>query len=180
MATRKTRWFKSTSFGDGDRSLKQQLTGIDPAIFADKTVLDIGCAEGLITKWVLQQGARSAHGMEIVPEHVDIARRLCSGLPATFEVGDLNVWESKITYDIVLALAVIHKCNDPSAVCERIAGYAKELIIVRNPPVHATSIIDWRSGFKPHDLKKILEGKGWRLDKIVDGPNKEPTSYWVK
>ena len=43
-------WF-STKGRLGDRTLKQQLMGLDP-LFAEckgKTVLDVGCAEGLIS-----------------------------------------------------------------------------------------------------------------------------------
>ena len=78
-----------------------------------KTVLDVGCAEGLISIRVgwsrRDRGAR----VEIVPEHVKVANKLRGDLPVTFEVGDANVWQPRRSYDIVIALALLQKVRNP-------------------------------------------------------------------
>jgi 2-polyprenyl-3-methyl-5-hydroxy-6-metoxy-1,4-benzoquinol methylase len=69
-------WF-TTAERPGDRTLDQQLCGLDGLQHecAGKTVLDVGCAEGLISHYLARLGARSVYGIEIVPGHVDMANR---------------------------------------------------------------------------------------------------------
>jgi len=97
-------WF-STPGRPGDRTLDQQLNGRLFMEARGKTVLDVGCAEGLISIELAKAGAIAVHGVEIVPEHVKVANKLRGDLPITFEVGDANVWQPKRNYDIVIALA---------------------------------------------------------------------------
>ena len=108
-------WF-STPGRPGDRTLDQQLNGLD-RLFMEargKTVLDVGCAEGLISIELAKAGAIAVHGVEIVPEHVKVANKLRGDLPVTFEVGDANVWQPRRSYDIVIALALLQKVSPPS------------------------------------------------------------------
>lgn len=157
-------WF-STPGRPGDRTLGDQLKGLDwlLANCAHKTVLDIGCAEGLISIEIARRGALAVHGVEIVPDHVEVANRLRGGLPITFEVGDANTWRPRRAYDIVIALALLHKTKNPTTVCAALAEAAREAVVLRLPPDHAPTIIDPRSKNEPHHIGDTMGRAGFRL-----------------
>jgi len=157
-------WFH-TNGRPGDRTLKQQMTGLDQ-LFAEckgKTVLDVGCAEGLISIELAKAGATAVHGIEVVAQHVDVGNKLRGDLPVTFEVQDANTWTPKRDYDIVIALALLQKLKDPSAACARLAACCLDLMVLRLPPDTAPTIIDDRSGRVPHHVHRVMELSGFDL-----------------
>jgi 2-polyprenyl-6-hydroxyphenyl methylase/3-demethylubiquinone-9 3-methyltransferase len=52
-------------------------------------VLDAGCGPGICSEILARRGA-TVVGIDVTPEMVDLARRRCAGLPATFTVDDLT------------------------------------------------------------------------------------------
>lgn len=179
---KKEGWFH-TKGRVGDRTLTQQLMGLD-LLFESckgKTVLDIGCAEGLISIELAKRGALAVHGVEIVPGHVDVGNKLRKGLPVTLEVGDANEWKPKRDYDIVIMLALLHKLKDPTAGCVRFAARAREMVVLRLPPLHAPTIIDERSGFEPHNVAMPMAALGFELvHEARDGPFDEWLGYYKR
>jgi 2-polyprenyl-3-methyl-5-hydroxy-6-metoxy-1,4-benzoquinol methylase len=166
----------------GDRNLKDQLKGLG-WLFANckgKSVLDVGCAEGLISIELAQRGAAAVHGVEIVPEHVAEGNKLRGDLPVTFEVGDANVWRPKRAYDIVIALALLHKTRNPTAVCAALSECAREAVVLRLPPAHAPTIIDERSKNEPHYIGSIMARAGFVLkESSFDGHFGEWVGVWT-
>lgn len=83
-----------------------------------KRVLDLGAAEGLISREFLKHGASLVHGFEIDEGRVSFARQLCAPFGnATFRIANLANWDSFIrsqaeglqdSYDIVLYLGIQH------------------------------------------------------------------------
>lgn len=146
--------------------MAQQIKGLDAIDFVGKTVLELASAEGLMSKWMIERGAKSVDGLEIVADHVKEAWRQTSGLPCGFNVMDLNTlslpsWGTR-EYDIVMALAILHKLKQPSEIVQHYARFAKELIVVRLPPKHKPWIIvDERSGNVPHNITGALWRVGW-------------------
>lgn len=176
----KRRWFHVGNDA-GDRSLDQQLVGLARLfdVCKGRSVLDLGCAEGLISMELVKAGATAAHGIEVVPEHVTLGRKLVGDLPVTLECADLNTWRPKASYDIVIALALLHKLKDPSAGCAAFCEAAKDLMVIRTPPkVDPWVIVDQRSGRKPHDIGKVLAGNGFKLKLQVEGTFGEVIGYW--
>lgn len=174
-------WF-STPGRPGDRTLDQQLKGLD-LLFAKvqhKTVLDLGCAEGLISMELARAGALAVHGVEIVPEHVAVAKKLQGSAPICFEVGDANTWKPTRQYDIVIALALLHKLRDPTEACYRLCGAAKHLVVLRLPPLHAPTIVDPRSGNNPHHIGRVMEKQGFELEFTARGHLDEWVGYYVR
>ena len=157
-------WF-SIPGRPGDRTLDDQLKGLDWLLdnCLHKTVLDIGCAEGLISIELARRGALAVHGVEIVPEHVEVANKLRGGLPITFEVGDANTWRPRRAYDIVIALALLHKLKNPTAAATAFAEAARSAVVLRLSPEHAPTIIDPRSKNEPHHIGVTMERAGLRL-----------------
>jgi SAM-dependent methyltransferase len=78
-----------------------------------RTVLDLGCAEGLMTEKFLAAGARHVAAFDIKPKRIATARRLMPTPRARFAVADLSDWnafershELLAGYDIVLFLGI--------------------------------------------------------------------------
>lgn len=168
---------------DGDRSLEQQMTGLERLLaeVPGKTVLDAGCAEGLISIELARHGAAHCRGFEIVAGHVEVAQELAaeSDVPCTFEVANLNHHDlgECDEADIVLMLAILHKLRDPSKVCANLAGKAKELCVIRLPP-SGPVIVDDRSSHVPHDIAEVMVAAGFRLEAVEVGPNSEWLGYF--
>ena len=165
----------------GDRTLDQQMIGLS-RLFEQapgKTVLDAGCAEGLIAIELVRHGARSCHGLEIVPGHVEVARSLAGDLPCTFEVANLNEHDigQSAQADIVLMLAILHKLRDPSKVCSALAAKSMELCVIRLPP-SGPVIVDDRSNRVPHDIAEVMFQAGFELESVDVGPLREWVGYF--
>lgn len=162
----------------GDRTIEQQLIGLDWLLenCAGKTVLDVGCAEGLISIELAKHGAVALHGVEIVAKHLTVARDLAGDLPITFEHGDGNEWAPSRRYDVVLLLSILHKFKDPT---ERAAVFAKscdDILVFRTPPKYAPAIVDWRSNFALHDIAAVFAAEGFKLQ---HGAHSGPLGEWV-
>lgn len=170
-------WF-SFPGAPGDRTFEQQMTGLRPWL-ADlcrgKSILDFGCAEGLIGIEMLRHGAVHVHGIELVPERVKHARQLARGFASLYEVGDANDWRPSKEYDVTLALAILHKLRDPSAVAKRLAMHTREHLVVRLPPAGAV-IVDVRSNRVPHDITATVREHGFALERAT---NDGPLGEWI-
>jgi 2-polyprenyl-3-methyl-5-hydroxy-6-metoxy-1,4-benzoquinol methylase len=172
-------WFH-TDARPGDRTLDQQLRGLGPMLeeVRGKTVLDVGCAEGLISIEAARHGATSVHGIEIVPGHIEMANQLKGDAPATFEVSDANFYQPTRRYDVVLLLAVLHKLKNPSASCVRLADAAADLCVVRLGPIDFEIISDARSNYVRQDIGGVMRGLGFQLERRELGPFDERTWYY--
>lgn len=173
-------WFLGLGRG-GDRTIEQQMTGLDKVVaeVAGKTVLDAGCAEGLVSMKLAEAGAASCVGLELIPSFVEIGNAHAGALPCKFFVANLNDDDlSKVEpADIVLMLAILHKCKDPTAVCQRLAGLAKDLCVIRLPP-SGPLIVDDRSGRVPHDIDAVMTAAGFALEFATTGPIEEWLGYY--
>jgi 2-polyprenyl-3-methyl-5-hydroxy-6-metoxy-1,4-benzoquinol methylase len=174
-------WFKIPGQQTGDRTLEEQLIGLDDLILnlSLRTVFEIGCAEGLISMKLCDEGALAVHGIEIVPGHVEVANRLRDDRPCTFEVADANTYVPRRSYDIVLMLAVLHKLKDPTAACKRFARAARDLVVIRLPP-GSPVISDKRSGLREHDMDAAMRASGFTLTEIALGHLGEWTGYYER
>lgn len=166
----------------GDRTLEQQLQGIGWLLehCRGRTVLDVGCAEGLIAIELARRGAAAVHGVEIVAAHLEVAHRLRGDLPVTFERGDANVWMPRRRYDIVAALALLHKLRDPSAACARLAAAARWAVVLRLPPARSPVIVDARSGGVRHDINAAMRAAGFAEPQVSRGPLDEWVGVYLR
>lgn len=166
----------------GDRTLAQQLRGLEPMLneAKGKRVLDVGCAEGLISLEVAYRGARSVHGYEIVPGHVAIANRLAKerGLPCVFIQADMNRHAITERYDVVLLLAVLHKFSEPAARAIELASLSDDLCVIRMSPDGTEIINDARSLNVPQDIGSVMRSLGFVVERRELGPFDEVTWYY--
>lgn len=172
-------WF-STPGRPGDRTLQDQLKGLDRLLdnCHGKSILDIGCAEGLISLELAKLGA-TVHGVEIVADHVKTAKSMQADLPVCFEVGDANTWAPKRQYDIVIMLALLHKLKNPTAAAARFVDAAREMVVLRMPPKYAPVIIDPRSNNNPHDIGVVLAKRDFGLVQVARGHFDEWVGYYL-
>ncbi len=176
-------WFEHGQDRKADRTLKQQLKGLGELQerVAGKSILDIGCAEGLISIQLIDRGACAAHGIEMRPDYVEDGNLLRGDRACTFECANANTWEPQRQYDIVLLLAILHKLEEPGVACARFADAARELVVIRLPPEHAPKIIDLRSDNKPVDIDRVMRKRGFKLGTNgYIGPHREWMGYYER
>lgn len=173
-------WF-STEGREGDRTLEQQMIGLDLLLseVSGKTVLDAGCAEGLISMELVRAGAANCVGLEIVTYHVDVGRKMIGDLPCTIHLANLNTYDvaQHGQFDIVLMLAILHKVKNPSQLCADLAALARDLCVIRLPP-KGLVIVDARSDNAPHDIGAVMDRCGFYLEGTVIGPLNEWLGYF--
>lgn len=178
-------WFAIPGVQDGDRTLAEQLKGLDPLLVevSGKTVLDLGCAEGLIAQACVARGAAFVNGLDNNPAFIERARAL--SLPedkARFDLIDMNTVNPVYTLpaaDLVLGLAIFHKLADPAYALRQWSTRARDLLVIRLPHHGANGVI--ASKHRPDqraDINAVMPGCGFFLDGTLPGPRGEPVQYW--
>jgi SAM-dependent methyltransferase len=76
------------------------------AIHRSGDLVDVGCANGLLLEtliaWAREEGfLLRPHGIDFVPELVDLARRRFAGAHQSFEVANAFYWSPRRQYDFV-------------------------------------------------------------------------------
>lgn len=178
-------WFAIPGVQEGDRTLAQQLTGLDPLLaqVRDKTVLDLGCAEGLISAACVAAGAEHAHGIDFNAQLIATARKQHRDVERFwFEHADLNQGVpapgTKREYHVVLMLAILHKLKRPFALLADVCKFNQpELIVIRLPEAGPV-IVDARSDNEPHDVGWFLGRRGYRLALETRGHLNEWMGYF--
>lgn len=167
-------WFKIDGVQEGHVDFDRQFRGLEivRAEAAGARVLDLGCAEGLISLEMVKAGAVLVHGVELEAKRVETARSLFAAHPqvkSTFIAHDLNrfpelflehnadsQWKDTALltrYDIVLCLAIAMKLARPAPFLRLASALCDRILAVRLPyPV----IDDPRSDNIPVDVKRLL------------------------
>lgn len=186
-------WFAIPGVQEGPRTLAEQMLGLDAALAeADgKTVCDLGCAEGLIAMEFAKAGARSVYACDYNEQMIVTAKAEQAKLPpdprrvdVAFYHADLRelireerasgeIWQ----YDIVLALAILHKLNDPADGARFCCEIARSLIVVRLP-AGSTGLIRGKHTGRPADVPAIFAACGFRRERKEEGPRGEWIQYW--
>lgn len=182
-------WFAIPGVQTGDRTLAEQMLGVKEALdeARDKTVLDLGCAEGLISREFARAGA-TVMAIDAIGDHVKVAMGQCEGYDVGFDVVGLDELAAKHeqlnayhVYDIVLALGVCHKLHDPATGVRFAARSSDDLVLIR---MHARS--EAKDGLLRSKFKKtvvcntveIMESEGFKREKILPGPREETVWWW--
>lgn len=173
-------WFEIDGLQRGQRRLAEQMTGLRPLLdmVAGASVLDLGCAEGLISLELMKAGAAKVHGVEYVQTRIDTARRFFDGRDAEFFQADLARFPVEVpagllpSYDVVLMLSIIHKFATPEQFLRGGAARAGRLAAIRLP---SRVLSDRRSGFRQVDIPALMAACGFR--QIHDAPG--PQGEWV-
>lgn len=168
-------WFKVDGVQGGDRSLDDQLKGLQRLTDSVKgcTVLDLGCAEGLLMRHLMQQGAARVYGLEVVPQAVRVARTVLQGYASQAQVHqqDLNrtegtdaLLEEVGKVDVCLMLAILHKLQNPSQLLAQVLVHNHpHTIVLRMPKGTPGYVEDPRSKFRRFDINGQLNVAGYTL-----------------
>lgn len=174
---------------DGDRTVEEQMLGLDRALAetAGATVLDLGCAEGAIGLAFERAGAKSVLGIEVLQEHLNVARKLCRGhVNIEFRRYDLNMTQGLNlgSFDIVLALGIIHKMHEPEQLLRWAARSALRLLCFRAPafvePKGADYIVRAKHSQAVVNVPATMRSEGFRDEGTVPGARGEGVQYWYR
>jgi SAM-dependent methyltransferase len=184
-------WFNIPGTQKGPRTLQEQMLGLKPALEETygKTVLDLGCAEGLIAIEFAKRGASLVCGIDYNPDLIATAAKEIEKanehtgkfLPVGCIYADLSeVIEENYhqQFDIVLALAVLHKLNDPEAGAKFCAASAKSLIVIRLPFGSTGTIRGKHNPKAKCDVREIFKEAGFNRERKEIGPRGEWVQYW--
>lgn len=182
-------WFEIPGVQEGDRSLHVQMLGVAELLpeARGKSVLDLGCAEGLISMEFAAAGASPVYGCDCNHRLLPTANQLkhSRGLDVQFERVNLNdpifagsdIGPCK-RYDIVLALAILHKLRQPQAAAEWAAGLTKSVLVIRLPRKSIGVIASKHWPEITCDLREVLPKHGLRLTRETPGAHGELVQHW--
>lgn len=183
-------WFSIPGVQTGDRTVEEQLLGLEPALEAcvGKRVLDLGSAEGLISRAFARAGAARVVGIELVFDHLRVARRICHDAPAvSFIQASLQEWiqthPDPERFDIVLALGVAHKLHDPGQLIDFAARSATELLAFRGPGKDKMYWDGWLESKHTRTrchVPTILTGHCFQERETHDSAHGERVQYWAR
>ena len=114
---------------DGFTDKKWELLKLSTIDLINRSVIDLGCNEGLIGRNCLKLGADSVTGVDYNWRYLEIARS--NGLIT--ELCDLDNYEFKRAYDVVIFLAAFHYVRDKELLLEKIFKNTKEMFILEIP-----------------------------------------------
>lgn len=173
-------WFAIPGVQAGDRTLDEQLLGLESMLSEcnGRSVLDLGCAEGMIARHCLIRGAVR---VAAVDNNLDFLRRAQVVVPcARTRYADLNSGlpaELAERYDIVLALAILHKLRDPEAALRLYAPLAGTLLVIRLPQ-GSSGVLRHKHGNAHVDSLRLMPELGFDLERDESGPRGERVHYW--
>ena len=168
-------WFKISGVQEGMFPLDRQMRGLDVVreAAAGAMLLDLGCAEGMVSLEMVKSGARLVHGVELLGDRLVVAEKIYGeqfpDLERQFIQWDLDQFENlyldatpdtrrdgkflRTRYDIVLCLAIAQKLSKPSRFLRMASALCSNIMAVRLPyPV----IDDKRSFNIPVNVTKML------------------------
>ena len=152
LVPRKTGYYSLPGIRAGNWPIETRLRGLEEllGVARGKSVLDLGCAEGMISREFCQHGAAAIHGFEINLDQVRIARRevpkaAAIGTQIFFRRADIGNWDRFVVanrnlmlkqYDIVLLLAVLEKLpeSNQDSILDGLMAFSRCWIALRIAP----------------------------------------------
>lgn len=136
-------WFIIGDNG-GQWDIERQDAGLSEIDFKNKTVLEIGCAEGLVSLQNLKRGARLSHGIEFRERAVEVAKSVAGVLgrndSAKFFWGDIRNADKALNqsgmlnrYDIVITMAVLQKVHNQPEIFSKLLAKCASTMLLRLP-----------------------------------------------
>lgn len=175
-------WFAIPGQQEGRRTLTEQMLGLHPALAEarGRSVVDFGCAEGLIAIEFAKAGAQ-VRACDYNASMIDTAKRLAEGVPnVEFLHADLREVMSDTSWrcDILLLLAVLHKMPQPQLALEHFADIAGDLMVIRLPVGSSGERLRSKHTNERCNVNLTMGQRGFALEKSLTGPRRERVQYW--
>lgn len=161
---------------NGRVALPRQYAGLNAVDLAGKSVLEVGCAEGLVSIENLKRGARLVHGIEFRERAVEVARSMVGilGLSdrAKFYSGDIGDPDTAFNqpgmqdkYDVVMAMAVIQKVPRQGSVLRKLLAKCTGTFVFRLGERRIYNYRFVRTGwsFAGEDPVALIESEGFHM-----------------
>lgn len=161
---------------NGQVPLERQFAGLHTVDVKNKTVLEIGSAEGLVSFEFAKRGAKMVHGVELLARAVDVARAIAHYTPyenqTAFFVGNMLDGQKAIsqsgmlpTYDVVTAMAVLQKMPHQFRVLKEVLNKCAHTFVIRLPERRAYRYRFLRTAwsFGGQDILPLIESHGFKL-----------------
>lgn len=179
-------WFKVPG-QVGDRTVEEQMLGLAAALSAakDRTVLDLGAAEGAIALEFAKAGAERVVAIEREAQFCAVARTLCAGHKVEVVHANLGEWivqhQEPERFDVVLALSIAHKLPEPKDLLSFACRSANELVVFRGPGKKDMFWDGWlkaKYGEGKCHVPTLMAEHGFVDEGIVDSARGERVQYW--
>jgi hypothetical protein len=176
-------WFVIPGVQQGDRAIAEQLMGLERlmGLVDNKTVLDLGCAEGAIAHACLDHGAVQVLGIDNNEAFINRARNHYGHDEClAYEMADLNHWPKAdaASVDVLLLLAILHKLADPAKRLRAWSNLVRDWIVIRLPIGSTGEFASKHFEHRRCDVSVELRSLGFVLEDDVDGPRGERVHYW--
>ena len=143
---------------------------IADSVDRDGDFMDVGCANGLLLEtlatWCRERGhAIVPHGIDFVPELIELARRRHPAHAASFEVANAFHWQPRRRYDFVRLGLEIVPADDRTELVRRVFARAlapRGRLIVCHYPDRGETLLD---------VAAFLEREGQRVVGRSSAPN---------
>jgi len=151
---------------------RQTETLLDLGNYRDKTVIDIGCGDGICTVELFDRGRpASIHGIDAAAKAVENARKRVGDRAITFSVGsayDLPFPEN--SFDIAQMRAILHHLDDPADALREALRVAPVVVVLEpngyNPvlkvleKVHPYHRAHHEKSYAPHRIDRWVRRHG--------------------
>lgn len=169
-----------------DRTLAEQMLGLERALAEcrGKSVLDLGCAEGLIGLEFAKAGAARVVGIEQLAGHLAVAWHVSRAWHhvISFQQAHLAEWveahPQPEQFDIVLALGIIHKLDDPAVPLRFAARSAASLLCFRAPAKATGGVVRSKFTASTVSVPKEMTRLGFVDEGTFSGVRGEAVQYW--
>lgn len=179
-------WFDIPGLRQGERSFAQQATGLEwlwQELREAQSVLDLGCAEGLIALECARRGVPRVDAVDYKPEFIATGKDY-----AEQQLLDVNFIEANLDdglpralaseYDIVLLLAIVHKMQHPKKFIAACAARARHMIVVRLPKGSTGITRGKHWPYRECNVIECLRDGGFAMVHQAAGPNDELVQYY--
>lgn len=171
-------WFEIPNVQIGDRTIAEQLRGLEELDVSGRSVLDLGCAEGMILKHMMEQGASRGAAYEGNPDLYEAACGYLKPFGCDVHLADLNEPQDFGRWDVVLLLAILHKLRNPDVSLRRFAAVARETVAIRLPR-ESDGIVRWKHGsWMLCDTRAVMTELDFILVRDAEGPRGERVHIW--
>jgi len=189
LIPRQTGYYNLPGIRAGNWGIETRLRGLQEllSVAQGKSVLDLGCAEGMISREFCRHGAATIHGFDINLDQVRIARREVPkaaeiGTQISFHRADFGYWDRFVAanrksmngqYDIVLLLSVLEKLpeSNQDTILDGLMAFSRGWIGLRIAP-------------ETRDSRQIIQkfsDNGFELafenDGVPDDPSGQETGW---